>query len=931
MAQRKFTIGIDLGTSNSVLAYSPLSGEGATQVLKIPQWDTPSTVTDSETLPSCLYLPEEAVAAQIRGKGPDVGDWVVGRLAERKAGETPGRVVKSAKSWLCHHAADRSAPFLPWGSDALASQDKISPVAASAKILAHLRWAWNARFSGQGADFAFDAQDIAITVPASFDAAAQRLTLAAAEKAGFPSHVRLIEEPQAAFYCWLERHKDPGSALPDSLTAERHVLVIDVGGGTSDFSLFELAEIEDGGGPGIKRVAVSDHILLGGDNIDLAIAHLVEPRLVEGGGRLSAGQWDHLVARCRSLKEKALSGEGAADEVFTVAIPARGSSLFANSLSAQVTRAELEGLILDGFFPDCRADDRPRRALGAIKEFGLPYAYDGAITRHLAAFLNGRASVDAVLFNGGSLHSRRLRDRLSDEIGRWQEGRVPQALENDRPDLAVACGAAFSGSRLSQKTGGIEAGSARAVFLEAHREAADGGASAPRALVCILPHGAAPGQAFELNDLDLNLRINKLVRFQVYTSTRHERTKVGDVVELEPEEFYALPPLETVATVVEASKGELPSAIPIQLNASVNQLGLLQVSCRSLAPRIQKSWPLEFNLRPHEHPAAAKQGLASPIKVEPNVAPAALAEAGRRISAAFTQPFSLGKRDKLTAPRLLQGLEQSLGRSKGDWNGILLRELWRSLEESQSCRALSVEHEETWLILAGFLLRPGFGAPMDELRIDSLWRICGEGLRFPSRRTKLQEYILWRRVAGGLTGERQELLLAAERDKIHQEKNAPPELIRMAGLFERIGHDLKAELIGQFIETVVKLASEKKHCAPYLAALGLLLNRTPFYAGPESVVTPSLVESAYEALRQFDWSDPEFVEAQTLFLRAARALDDRRLDLPKPLRNQIAERLRKCGIPQLKIDRVRHFAPIERAERLSLYGEALPAGLILSE
>jgi hypothetical protein len=186
-------------------------------------------------------------------------------------------------------------------------------------------------------------------------------------------------------------------------------------------------------------------------------------------------------------------------------------------------------------------------------------------------------------------------------------------------------------------------------------------------------------------------------------------------------------------------------------------------------------------------------------------------------------------------------------------------------------------------------------------------------------------------VAGGLTGERQERVLATERDKIFQQKNAPPELIRMAGSFERIGPDLKAELIEQSIETVVKLASEKKHCAPYLAALGLLLNRTPFYAGPESVVTPSLVESAYEALRKFDWNDPEFVEAQTLFLRAARALDDRRLDLPQSLRNQIAERLRKCGIPQLKIDRVRHFAPIERAERLSLYGEALPAGLILSE
>src|SRR5271154_5711479 len=205
MAQRKFSIGIDLGTSNSVLAYSPLSGEGGTEVLAIPQWDTPSTVTESSMLPSFLYLPEEAIAAEIRGHGIGPGDWVVGRLAQRKASETPGRVVKSAKSWLCHHGADRSAPFLPWGSDALAPEELISPVAASAYILGDLRAAWNAKFAGRGPEFAFDAQDITVTVPASFDAAAQRLTLAAAQQAGLPAHVRLLEEPQAAFYRWLEQ------------------------------------------------------------------------------------------------------------------------------------------------------------------------------------------------------------------------------------------------------------------------------------------------------------------------------------------------------------------------------------------------------------------------------------------------------------------------------------------------------------------------------------------------------------------------------------------------------------------------------------------------------------------------------------------------------------------------------------------------------
>ena len=927
MAQPKFSIGIDLGTSNSALAVAPLSGEGGSEVLAIPQWDTPSTVTESATVPSCLYLPEEAIAAQIRGHGLCSGKWVVGKLAQRKASETPGRVVQSAKSWLCHHAADRSAPFLPWGSDVLAQQEKISPVFASALILVHLRAAWNARFAGQDSDFAFDAQDVTITVPASFDAAAQRLTLAAAQQAGFPDHVRLLEEPQAAFYWWLEQQagrSDWWSALPNPRTAARHVLVIDVGGGTSDFSLLELSRREGGRDPAMKRVAVSDHILLGGDNIDLAIAHLLEKRLATGENGLSAGQWDHLVARCRSLKERALSSEAAPDEVFTVSIPGRGSGLFAGSLSARVTRAELEELLLGGFFPDCASTDRPMRPLGGIREWGLPYAFDGAITRHLAAFLRGRPSVDAVLFNGGSLHPPRLREKLREQIGRWQQGPPPQALENAELDLAVARGAAYSGQLLRRSAGRIEAGAARAVFLEAHRKAAG------RSLVCILPRGASSEQAFELADLDLRLRINRPVRFQIYTSTRHDERKAGDVVALVAEEFHALPPLETVATVAQLASNELTATIPVALNARVNELGLLQVSCRSLAPEIPQSWPLEFNLRPHERDLAAPaREPASQTQADPNVAPDELAGTRRRISAAFTQSSSKG--EKLTAPRLFQSLEQSLGRSKGDWNAILLRDLWPGLEASQTGRALSVEHEEAWLIFAGFLLRPGFGVAMDELRIDNLWRVRGDGLRFPGKRTKLQEYILWRRLAGGLSRERQEILLAAEDGKIRQRKSVPPELIRMAGSFERIGHELKTELVGRFIETVVNLASQQKHCASYLAALGLLLNRTPFYAGMESIAPPALVEGAYEAFRQFDWNDPEFAEAQVLFLRAARAVDDRRLDLPKSLRNQIADRLEKCGIAPVKAGRLRNVVPVERAERLSLYGEAVPPGLILTE
>ncbi len=934
MAQpKKFSIGIDLGTSNSVLAFAPLSGEGASQAFAVPQWDTPSTVIDHPTVPSFLYRPEEAIAAQINARGLGSSEWVVGRLAQRKASETPGRVVQSAKSWLCHHAADRSARFLPWGSDELAQQDKISPVTASALILGYLRAAWNLRFAEQGC--AFDDQDVTVTVPASFDAAAQRLTLAAAQEAGFPAHVRLLEEPQAAFYCWLEQKQagrgSPWSALPPSPADTQHVLVIDIGGGTSDFSLFELQRHDDGSEPAISRVAVSDHILLGGDNIDLAIAHLCEQRLATGSGGLAGGQWDHLVAACRSLKEKVLGSDGASDETFTVSLPGRGSSLLAGAQSVEVTRAELEALVLDGFFPACKLTDRPRRALGAIKEFGLPYAFDGAITRHLAAFLDGRPPVDAVLFNGGSLRPARLREKLREQIGAWQSGRLPHVLENAQFDHAVALGAARFGRQLRRGGERIEAGAARAVFLEAQAKAADGGQQATRrALVCILPHGAAPDQSYEVAELGLRLRVNRLVRFQVYTSTRHEAAKAGDIIDEQREEFHALPPLETIATVPLSAGGDAAATIPVAVDAKVNALGLLQVSCRSLDPSLAHTWPLEFNLRPHERDAAgtAPTAESAPSPTEPGVAPERLTAARQRIAAAFTLP--LGKREKMTAQRLLQSLEQILERPKGEWNGILLRDLWSSLEANEAARARSADHEETWLVLAGFLLRPGFGVPMDELRIDALWHILSGGLRFPGKRSKPQEYILWRRVAGGLSRERQEALLAAEKDRLYQQKTIAPELIRMAGSFERLGPERKAALIGHFIEIAVQLASQQKHCAPYLAALGLLLNRTPFYAGPESVPPPALVEKAYDAFRRFDWTHPEFAEVQVLFLRAARAVDDRSLDLPRSLREKIAGKLEKAGVAPAKTNRLRQAVPVERAERLSLYGEALPPGLILS-
>ena len=884
----------------------------------VPQWETLAALSESLTLPSFLYLPSESEAAQMLGRESGGREWISGRFARKRASESPGRVAHSAKSWLCHHAVDRSAPFLPWRSDEIPIEKRISPIQASALLLEYLRGAWDARFARDEAPFFH--QEITLTVPASFDAVAQRLTLDAARQAGFPDNVRLLEEPQAAFYRWLEQHASPDALKLPEIGA-CHVVVIDIGGGTSDFSLFEISRKPRSSLPHIKRVAVSDHLLLGGDNIDLAIAHHIEPRLASEA--LSPAQWNFLVARCRDLKERCLAS--AAGEEFPVSIPSQGSSLLGKALTARVRRAEVESIALDGFFPECNADDRPSRTQAGLREWALPYAADSAVTRYLADFLRDRPRVDAILFNGGSLHPEALRLRLQQQIAKWQGGNAPQILDNSEPDLAVARGAARFGSLLQQRAERIEAGAARAVYLEVQqRQTKD---DHQTALVCILPRGAAAEEEFKISQPGLDLRLNHPVRFQPYYSTRHDTDQAGSLVSLNDRDFHRLPPLQTVAKLTVRRPHAGGDRLPVTLSAKMNELGLLQVACVSADPRVKQSWPLEFNLRPHEPGKEPSLGNAAVARLDPGVEDARLAAARTRISSLFSQP--LNRRDKLSATNLLKSLEQTLGTAKANWNWVLIRELWTTLHEHIGCRKESIEHEETWLILAGFLLRPGFGADGDEARIDQLWQIQTDGLAYPGKRIQLQQFILWRRVGGGLWRERQETILAPELPKLTTQKGPAPELIRLAGSLERISQDIKIDLVSRFLETARNLAETKQYCAPYLVSLGLLLNRTPLYAGMENVIPPEYVERAFAALSDLDWGETELMEIQTLFLRAARVIDNPNLDLPRSVRERIAAKLEKSGVAPLKIERLRRFVPVERADRAGLFGEALPPGLVL--
>jgi molecular chaperone DnaK (HSP70) len=908
----RFSIGIDLGTTNSVLAYVPLTGDASPEALAIPQWETLSTRIETPTLPSFLFLPEDAA---------DPNKWVVGRLARRRSSETPGRVVRSAKSWLCHHAADRSAPILPWGSEDLAPAQKISPVQAASYILNYLRSAWDSRFAQSGC--AFGDQEITITVPASFDAAAQRLTLNAAEGARYPAGVRLLEEPQAAFYCWLERHGSVDELWASS-DEPKHVLIIDIGGGTSDFSLFELRPGAPGDLPRITRVAVSEHILLGGDNIDLALAVRIEPRLAGDRGEISGPQWEQLVASCRDLKERALAGATATSEQLTVVLPGRGSGLMAGTRTATMARDEAERLVLDGFFPACDANARPYRAQTGLRDWGLPYAADSAMSHHLADFLRERPRVDAVLFNGGSLHSPVLRQRLLEQIAAWS-GKLPLELENSEPELAVALGAARFGKLLHGQSGRIAAGAAHAVFLQVQTARGAADQTASPALVCVLPRNAPAEELYEIDLPGLEVRTDQLVSFQACSSTRHGRCQAGDVLPFDSDEFRKLPPLQTIIRTARGADAGQDRSVPVRLLAKTNALGLLQISCASRDPKTPQSWPLEFNLRPHEQGGATTSVMPASAPIEPNAAPQARRAARDHVTSVFSRP---AKGSRLTANAILKGLERILGLPRHEWNAALVRNLWPALHERTEGRRLSVEHEEAWLTLAGFLLRPGFGFGRDELRMDELWKLRDAGLCFPSKRSKVQEYILWRRVAGGLTAERQETLLARELVSLRAGR-ASPELVRLAGSLERLSREIKIDLIQMFISLAQERMETKQHCAPYLTALGLLLNRVPLYGGPGSVVVPDFVARAYSAFHRFDWSEPELLEMHNLFLRAARVVDDRNLDVPKSLRTQIARKLEDAGVAPLRTATLRAFTPIGRTDSASLYGEALPPGLLL--
>jgi molecular chaperone DnaK (HSP70) len=941
-------VGIDLGTTNTVVAYADLKrardpergDRPRIEIFRVPQLIAPGEIAPRPQLPSFRYHPAEAelgaadlelgfaepLAALPRG--------VSGVLAQALGSKVPGRLIASAKSWLCHAGVDRQAAILPWGAPA--EVPKISPVDASAAYLAHVRAAWDAAHPGR----ALADQEVVLTVPASFDDAARMLTLDAARRAGLP-RVRLLEEPQAAFYDWLDRHDRPQptggeheSALHAALSAVRLVLVVDAGGGTTDLTLIR-AELAPSG-PKLTRIAVGEHLLLGGDNMDHALARLCEPALCgPGESRLPAARFAQLLQQCREAKQTLLSDRP--PEQVPVTLLGAGSKLVGGRASTVLAREQVERALVDGFFPFVALDARPETRRSGLVEFGLPFVADPTVTRHVTAFLArhrveaaealglapdeaerepARALPDALLFNGGVFRSRALETRMREVLARLRGAPLVQ-LDNPDPELAVARGAVAYG--LARRGVGLKigGGSPRSYYLRVRAEEREHDA------VCVLPRGAEEGEEYAHREGMFALRVGRPVRFALLASTAERSHKVGDLVRAD-ESYEALPDLVAVIDAGTASEAELT----VELHAQLTEVGTLEMSLVS-AEDAERRYLLEFQLRGERSDAS--------------VPPARVSRLHPRLSDAVELlNLFYGKAQKELSGRkintLRADLEKILGERSG-WDPPLLRELFGTLLASSKRRRRSADHERLWFQLAGYALRPGFGYPVDGWRVEQVWPLYEEGVQFaPEAAVWAQFWILWRRIAGGL-GDAQQARIAddlafyldpnAKRRPGASKPKGPralglEEMVRLAGSLERLPSDRKVEIGATLLARAER--KELSQAAAYWA-LGRIGARAPWYGSAHTVVPPEVAAGWLARLLALDLVATE--QAAFAVAQLARFTHDRARDLAPELRDRAAQALARVRGSEAWVQLVREGGELGATETTHVFGESLPPGLRL--
>ncbi len=934
----KFVVGIDLGTTHTVVAYAPIDTRRTKTapepiVFEIPQLTTVRDMEALALLPSTLYAP---LPGEINGDP----DWVTGEVARRRGAEVTGRFIASAKSWLSHAAVDRTAPILPWGVETFAIGDegiqtstitKLSPVEASTRLLLHIVRAWDEAHP----EAPLAKQDVVLTLPASFDDVARELTIRAAKGAGLEP--TLLEEPTAAFYdAMRDVEAIREHVVPRSPEEEKTVLVIDVGGGTTDLSLMAIAYAPlDKGGFTVRRVAVGRHILLGGDNMDLALAHLAESRIEStGGARLESSELAQLVLSCREAKERVLSSRSSKVNEARVTLLGRGSKLIGGARGTTLTREEVENVVLQGFFPaDVEIETAaPKRA--AIVAFGLPYERDPAVTRHIRQFLARHAgelpngSPDVVLLNGGVFNAAPIVKALKGALKQWS-GRAPSMLPISDPDLAVACGAVRYGFARQGLGVRVESGASRGYYVRV------GDGHAENRAVCILPRGAKEGVRHEAEGRTFELVVGRSVRFDLFASDI-ARDSSGTIVTLNEEAFERLPPV--VAHL--ASSGGKEQSVRVRLGGELTSTGQLELACVETDPRPGQSprrFRLEFQLREGAKPAATSftpASLAPPApgstQMRASIAPSRLGEAEKILDKVFGKKGDASPRE---TKDVVRDLEKILG-DRQSWTMETCRLLVDRLLTNTGSRRRSPNHERAYWMLLGFCMRPGFGDPGDAARIERAWPLFEGRLGFPTEPQGWpQFFIAWRRMAGGLTEAMQTVIrdamdpiVAPKEAGLKQPKRVPEdggEALVMLAALER-APAARRTILGEWI--VEKTWTNDD--ARLWTAIGRVGARVPVYASIHHVVPVRNVEAWIERLLRLDWKN--VATAQHAAVQLARVTGDRARDVSERLRGEIEKRLVAMNAKPAWIRAVREVEEVNEEERIAMLGEGLPIGLKLA-
>jgi molecular chaperone DnaK (HSP70) len=917
----RYLVGIDLGTTHTAVAWlDTQQQEQGIELLQIDQLIASGEVSEQSLLPSVRYHPAEdelsdaecVLPWQSISFGDPVEQPIVGRWARSLGAKSHGRLVTSAKSWLSNDAVDRAADILPWG--AVDDVPKVSPIIASASYLNHIRCAWNLRFP----DAPIEHQDVVLTIPASFDEAARQYTLQAAHIAGFPK-VRLLEEPLAACYHWTYQHKDD---LANALAGVRLLMVCDVGGGTTDFTLVQVQanHAKPDAQPQLVRIGVGDHLMLGGDNIDLALARLAEQRL-SADRPLSMADLHQLIEQCRDAKERLLDDDAPAE--CAVTLLGSGSQLIGKARSTMLSRDEVRDIVVDGFFPRSELQELPQRHRSGVVEYGLPYASDPAITHHIANFLvkhqhsvrkalkndSGAPVPCAILLNGGVFRSPVVVDALLSAVGGWVERDVVY-LQNNQPELAVAYGAVAYGLAQRGRHLKISGGSARSFFVvvegnDQHKQA-----------VCVLPKGTEEGSVQQLKGRTFALQLGQPVRFHLVSTTDDTEYKPGQLVVVSERAFHSMPPLAT------SLDGDSSGEVTVSLSAELNELGVLELACID-ASNQDKRWHLSFELRGDTRVQSISDGESHPR----------LPEAIALIQAVF------GQKSQQVLPKAVKqlraDLEAILGK-RAEWDTALLRALHGELLAGAKNRRRSIHHERVWLSLAGFCLRPGLGFPLDDWRSEQTWALHQQGLQYINETQLWTEWwTMWRRIAGGLN-QQQHLALyndvakyidpaSARQGKTAAvgQKRGYEEMVRMLAALEHLPVAEKIKVGGWLLKRLAKPSE------PTLSwwALSRIGARVPFYGSAHNVVPVDIVEKWLEQLLQLTWKKDSPVAFAAALM--ARKSGDRARDIAPRLSQAVVEKLSEIKAPQTWADMVERVIELDEKDQRMLCGDTLPSGLRL--